>query len=457
MEKFIEQIKTSLSDLDPNTKKIFYNHSYECDLNPKEIINQLNLMMITIEQLGIIQRQLSSCLDEKEIHLKQLEPINTSIHNIEMFWGLKKLPKLETNEIQFVDSNNKVFHFTWKNDTFHYWEVLALSLLELQLRYIFQNTIVQSIELTPWNDNFKNLEFSFTGYNISTYDGYRKFIDYNYRINGNNYDAANTVDSLININKDLIDNIILCLNSDQRSFLRELETQLEDKDNIQNIEKADHYIFNNFVPSLQDLYKENTNTVKNTLKSITAAIKSLYKIELISDRFKKCFEIDHSYSPAYKLSKDLVNAFNEFETINKFKPSYMLTLQPDEQDFYIVTKEVDHNLRKYKLSSTSIISLQLILIYIQLRKWFRHQSPLHFEFERQINKDQYITQIEIQYNTGIGDIVIKDINQWQTITYIINTHLQPLINDIQSTLFELQEAHIKLDNDPVFKEFIEKD
>ena len=135
----------------------------------------------------------------------------------------------------------------------------------------------------------------------------------------------------------------------------------------------------------------------------------------------------------------------------------MLTLQPNEQNFYIVTKKVDHNLCKYKLLSTSIISLQLILIYIQLRKWFRNQSPLHFEFERQINKDQYITQIEIQYNTGIGDIKIKDINQWQTIIYIINTHLQPLINGIQSTLFDLQEAHIQLDNDPVFKEFIEKD
>lgn len=456
MEKFIEQIKTSLSDLDPNAKKIFYNHGYECHLTPLEIIEQMDTMLITIEQLGIIQKQLSLCLDEKEIHLKQLEPINTSIQNIEMFWGLKKLPKLETNEIQFVDSNNKVFHFTWKNDTFHYWEVLALSLLELQLRYIFQNTIVQSIKLTPWDDNFKNLEFDFTAYKINT-DGYRKFIDYNYRINDNKYNAANTIESLININKNLINNIVRCLNSDQRSFLDVLKIQLEDKNNILNIEKIDHYIFNNFVPSLKDLYKENTNQVKNTLKCITAAIRSLYKIEIILDRFKECFEIDHYYNPVYKLSKDLVNAFNEFETINKFKPSYMLTLQPDKQDFYIVTKEVDHNLRKYKLSSTSIISLQLILIYIQLRKWFRDQSPLHFEFERQINKDQYITQIEIQYNTGIGDIVIKDINQWQTITDIINMHLQPLINDIQSTLFELQEAHIKLDNDPVFKEFIEKD
>ena len=457
MEKFIEQIKTSLSDLDPNAKKIFYNHGYECHLTPLEIIEQMDTMLITIEQLGVIQRQLSSCLSEKEIHLKQLELINTSIHNIEMFWGLKKLPKLETNEIQFVDSNNKIFHFTWKNDTFHYWEVLALSLLELQLRYIFQNTIVQSIELKPWDDNFKNLQFSFICYKINTYDDYRKFINYNYKINENNYDAANTVVSLININKKLIDNIIYCLNANQRSFLDELKIQLEVKDNIQNTEKADYYIFNNFVLSLQDLYKENTNRVKNTLKCITAAIKSLYQIQNILDRFKECFEIDHYYSPVYKLSKDLVNAFNEFETINKFKPSYMLTLQSDEQDFYIVTKEVDHNLRKYKLSSTSIISLQLILIYIQLRKWFRNQSPLHFEFERQINKDQYITQIEIQYNTGIGNIVIKDINQWKTIICIINMHLQPLINIIQSTLFELQEAHIKLDNDPVFKEFIEKD
>lgn len=457
MEKFIEQIKTSLSDLDPNAKKIFYNHDYECHLTPLEIIEQMDTMLITIEQLGVIQRQLSSCLDEKEIHLKQLELINTSIRNIEMFWSLKKLPKLETNEIQFVDSNNKVFHFTWKNDTFHYWEVLALSLLELQLRYIFQNTIVQSIELNPWDDNFKNLEFSFTGYKINIYDDYRKFIDYDYRINDNKYDAANTIESLININKNLIDNIIYCLTANQRNFLNELKIQLEDKDNIQNTEKTDYYIFNNFVSSLQDLYKENTNRVKNTLKCITAAIRSLYKIQNILDCFKKCFEIDHSYSPAYKLSKDLVNAFNEFETINKFKPSYMLILQPNEQNFYIVTKEVDYNLRKYKLSSTSIISLQLILIYIQLRKWFRKQSPLHFEFERQINKDQYITQIEIQYNTGIGDIIIKDINQWKTIIYIINTHLQPLINGIQSTLFELQEAHIQLDNDPVFKEFIEKD
>jgi hypothetical protein len=456
MEKFIEQIKTSLSDLDPNAKKIFYNYGYECHLTPLEIIDQMDTMLITIEQLYIIQKQLSLCLDEKEIHLKQLEPINTSIQNIEMFWGLKKLPKLETNEIQFVDSNNKVFHFTWKNDTFHYWEVLALSLLELQLRYIFQNTIVQSIELTPWNDNFNNLEFNFTTYKINT-DGNRKFIDYNYKINDNKYKATNIIESLININKNLINNIVRCLNSDQQYFLDALKIQLEDKNNILNIEKIDHYIFNNFVPSLQDLYKENNNQVKNTLKAITAAIRSLYQIQNILDRFKKCFEIDHSYSPAYKLSTDLVNAFNEFETINEFKPSYMLTLQPDAQDFYIVTKEVDHNLRKYKLSSTSIISLQLILIYIQLRKWFRHQSPLHFEFEGQINKDQYITQIEIQYNTGIGDIIIKDINQWQTITYIINTHLQPLINDIQSTLFELQEAHIKLDNDPVFKEFIEKD
>ena len=73
MEKFIEQIKTSLSDLDPNAKKIFYNHGYECHLTPLEIIEQMDTMLITIEQLGVIQRQLSSCLSEKEIHSLQSE------------------------------------------------------------------------------------------------------------------------------------------------------------------------------------------------------------------------------------------------------------------------------------------------------------------------------------------------------------------------------------------------
>ena len=78
--------------------------------------------------------------------------------------------------------------------------------------------------------------------------------------------------------------------------------------------------------------------------------------------------------------------------------------------------------------------------------------------------DSFTSGVQLSYDMHYEDntyqtYLMDGVLEAQDVKTSVVAHSKQNINSngIQSTLFELQEAHIKLDNDPVCKEFIEKD